>query len=511
LLLLNGVVYTLWSSHCDIGIYHGWIIGYDAQSLKQVQVFNDTPNGNEGSFWDGGAAPAVDGDGNMYVVAGNGSFDAATGGPDLGESFIKLTTTGTLSVADYFTPFNYSELNADDLDTGSAGVVLLGDEVGSATHAHLLAGGGKEGRIYLLDRDHLGGLNSGADQIIQSVPGAVNPLFGNPAYFNRRLYFCGSGDRLKAFAVANAYMTPTHESQSSEAFGYPGCVPTISANGSSNGIAWVLDPAGILRAYDAANLTSELYNSNQNQARDSLGSTVKFTVPTVANGKVFAGTQQALVVYGPLTRGQAINVENAANGGAIVAPGSIASLFSTSLPASPAVSVDGLRAPVLAMTTSQINFQIPFEVGNGPATVDLLSNGVGVGTSSIQVQSVAPGLFTQSNGTAAVLNQDSSVNGVGNPAASGSVIAAYLTGLGSVQPPVATGVPAPLDSLATTTNMVTATIGGVAATVEFAGLAPGYAGLYQVNILVPQLPGGRHPLMISVNGAGSNTADINTQ
>lgn len=128
LLLLNGVVYTLWSSHCDIGIYHGWIIGYDAQSLKQVQVFNDTQNGNEGSFWASGAAPAVDGEGNMYVVAGNGTFDAATGGPDLGESFIKLTTTGSLSVADYFTPFNYAELNADDLDTGSAGVVLLGDE-----------------------------------------------------------------------------------------------------------------------------------------------------------------------------------------------------------------------------------------------------------------------------------------------------------------------------------------------------------------------------------------------
>ena len=163
------------------------------------------------------------------------------------------------------------------------------------------------------------------------------------------------------------------------------------------------------------------------------------------------------------------------------------------------------------MTTSQINFQIPFEVGNGPATVDLLANGVGVCTSSIQVQSVAPGLFTQSNGTAAVLNQDSSVNSVGNPAASGSVIAAYLTGLGSVHPSVATGVPAPLGLLATTTNTVTATIGGVAATVEFAGLAPGYAGLYQVNILVPQLPGGRHPLMISVNGAGSNTADVNTQ
>jgi uncharacterized protein (TIGR03437 family) len=175
----------------------------------------------------------------------------------------------------------------------------------------------------------------------------------------------------------------------------------------------------------------------------------------------------------------------------------------------PGISINGLPAPLLGTTASQINFQIPFEVGPGTATVNLLANGSSVGTSSIQVHSVAPGLFTQADGTAAVLNQDSSVNGAMNPAVSGTVVAAYLTGLGSVQPPVATGKPAPFDSLSTTTSGATATIGGATATVEFAGLAPGYTGLYQVNLLVPQLPGGRYPLQVSVNGVMSNGADVN--
>ncbi|HEY7387188.1 MAG TPA: hypothetical protein VH640_01680, partial [Bryobacteraceae bacterium] len=253
LLSLNGVVYTLWSSHCDIGTYHGWIIGYDAHSLQQVTVYNDTPNGNEASFWNGGAAPAVDAAGNMYVVAANGSTDfSSPTNPDLGESYIRLTTNGGLAVADYFTPFNFAQLNSADADTGSAGVALLGDEAGSAAHPHLMAGAGKEGRIYLLDRDDLGKFNSAGDtQIIQSIPNALGGLFGNPAYFNLRLYFCGAGDPLEAFPVSNARMATTPQSQSPTAFQFPGCVPTISANGTSNGIVWAIDQQGLLRAYDA--------------------------------------------------------------------------------------------------------------------------------------------------------------------------------------------------------------------------------------------------------------------
>ena len=510
LLHLNGVVYTLWSSHCDIGKYHGWIIGYDAHSLTQTAIYNSTPNGNEASFWSGGAAPAVDAAGNMYVVSANGDFDYAFGGPDLGESFIKLSTTGGLAVADYFTPFNYSALNDADVDTGSAGVVLLGDEAGSSAHPHLMAGVGKEGRIYLLDRDNLGKLNTGADsQIVQSLPKAVGSYFGNPAYFNQRLYFCGGSDQMKAFPVSNAQMATSPESRGPDTVEYPGCVPTISANGNTNGIAWGLDPVGVLYAYDATNLAHKLFDTRQNSARDAPGTVVKFSVPTVANGKVYVGTQNALLVYGLLSQGGSIAIENAASGApGIVAPGSIASLYGTALPSSPTLNVNGVNAPIFAAISSQINFQVPFETPPGAATVNLMANGSMIGSATVTVQALAPGLFMQPGGVAAALNQDYSVNGPSKPAAAGSVIAAYLTGLGPVQPPVPTGAAAPSSTLSRTTGAVTATIGNAAAAVQFAGLAPGFPGLYQVNILVPQLASGQYPLQVSVNGVASNTASI---
>jgi uncharacterized protein (TIGR03437 family) len=526
LLLLNGTVYIAWSSHCDIGTYHGWLIGYDAQSLKQVAVYNDTPNGNQGSFCASGAAPAVDSSGNIYLVSGNGTFDAAGNGGDLGESYIKLSSSAGLEVLDYFTPFNYNDLNAGDVDTGSAGVALLGDEAGNAAHPHLMAGAGKEGRIYLLDRDNLGKLQSGSDsQIVQSIPGAIGGLFGNPAYFNKTLYFCGSSDRLKAFPISNAQMSSAPASQSAATFGDPGCVPTISAKGKTNGIVWILDPAGVLRAYDASNLASELYNSNQNAGRDALGMTVKFSVPTVVNGKLYAGTQNSLAVYGLLSPNVALAVSNAASGNAdAVAPGSIVSIYGSGLAAFTAtassfplptalggatVTVNGTTAPVLYASPTQINLQIPFEVSAGSVTISVSVNGTVVGTTSVPIQASAPGLFVQPQGAAAVVNQDGLINSLSQPAAVGTVIAAYFTGLGAVSPPVATGVAAAANPLSIATGEVTATIGGIAAPVRFAGLAPGFAGLYQVNIQVPLMPSGQYPLQISVGNAASNTAPVN--
>jgi hypothetical protein len=212
LLLWNGVVYLAFSSHCDIGTYHGWLMGYDVHTLSQVTVYNNTPNGNEGSLWAGGAAPAADASGNIFVVSGNGTYDASG---DLGESYIKLSSTNGLAVADSFTPYNYSSLDGADLDTGSAGVALLPDAAGSAAHPHLMVGAGKEGRIYLLDRDNLGKLQTGSDsQIVQSIPSAIGGLFGNPAYFNGTVYLCGSGDHLKAFPISNAQMSTAPASQS---------------------------------------------------------------------------------------------------------------------------------------------------------------------------------------------------------------------------------------------------------------------------------------------------------
>jgi uncharacterized protein (TIGR03437 family) len=526
LLLLNGVVYTAFSSHCDIGTYHGWLMGYDAKTLKQLSVYNNTPNGNQGSFWEGGAAPAADANGNIYLVAGNGTFDYASGGGDLGESYIKLSASGTLKEVDYFAPFNFSELDDGDVDVGSAGVALAGDEAGSASHRHLLVGAGKEGRIYVLDRDNLGKWQPGSDsQIVASLAGGIGGLFGNPAYYNKAVYFCGSGDHLKAFSLANATLGTFPSSQTNDGFGYPGGVPSISANGTTNAIAWMLESSAVLHAFDASNLGHELYNSNQNSSRDALGSYVKYSVPMIANGMVYVGTQKSLVVYG-LLRGPALAVANAAGGQAgITAPGSIISIYGPGLAQSvmsasgfplpsalggASVTIGGLTAPMFYASPVQINAQVPYQVTAGNTMVIVKSGGA-LGVVSVSVQNVAPGLFVTSDGQAAALNQDGSANGSANAAAVGGVVSLFLTGLGAVDHAVAAGTAAPSNPLSHVTGKVSATIGGESAQVTFAGLAPGFVGLYQVNVRVPQVAAGNQVVVVSVNAVNSNSAGIYTR
>src|SRR5579883_3064485 len=528
LLLLNGVVYTAWSSHCDIGVYHGWLIGYDARSLQQVAVYNNTPNGNEGSFWASGAAPAADAAGNIYLVAGNGTFDSSTGGPDLGESYIKLSPAGGLAVADYFAPFNAAALNDADVDVGSSGVALLGDEAGSSAHPHLMVGAGKEGRIYLLDRDNLGGWQAGSDsQIVQSIPGAISGLFGNPAYFNNTVYFCGSGDGVMAFPIANAQMAPA-SSRSVERYGYPGCVPSISSNGATKGIVWTLESGPALHAYDAANLANELFHTGQNAARDGLDSYVKYTAPTVVNGKVYAATQTALVAYALLAPpGGTLGISSAASGDpSEIAPGSIVSIYgqglATATAAAPnypipaatvagaSVTMNGWPAPVFFASPTQLNVQAPFEI-SGPVSVVARVNGAPVNSGNISVQPAAPSVFLIGQGHAAALNGDNSVNSAARPAATGSVISVYATGLGAVTPALATGVAAAAAPVSNANQGVTATIGGQPATVNFAGGAPGYAGLDQINVVVPALAPGEYPLQIAVGNVTSNTATVSVR
>lgn len=515
LVLLNGVVYTSWSSHCDIGKYHGWLIGYDATTLKQVAVYNNTPNGNEGSFWASGAAPAVDAGGNIYLAAGNGTFDADRGGSDLGESFIKLSTPGGLHVIDWFTPFNYASLNSGDVDIGSSGLLLLPDSVGSTAHPHLMVSAGKEARIYLLDRENLGHFQSGGDtQIPQSLTGTIGALFGIPAYFNNTVYFSGVSDNLKAFPIQNGQLARQPSSQSATRFGFPGSVPSISANGSDDGIVWAIEPAGggRLHAYDASDLSKELFSA-------AIGSYVKFSVPTIANGKVYAGTQTSVAVFG-LHGGAVPTVSSVANAASFqsgsVAPGSLISIFGTNLAGSPAsasgfplpnelggtaVSINGNPAPLLYVSPRQINAQVPFETGVGTATV--IVNGTAA-SFPLAVQAAAPGLFTFTANQAAVQNQDGIINGPDHPVPAGKAISAYLTGQGPVNPPVSTGAAAPFGPFAVPTLPLTAMLGGRPAAITFSGLAPGLAGVFQVNLTVPALASGTYQLVITVNGVPSN-------
>jgi len=309
LLLVNGVVYIAFASYGDNDPYHGWMLGYNAATLQQVAVFNATPNGSRGGIWQSGNGPAADSSGNVFVIIGNGTFDADVGGIDFGDSFLRLSTNaGGLTLVDFFTPFNQAFLAASDLDLGSTGPLLLPDQAGTA-HPHPVLGAGKDGNGYLVDRDNMGHFRSTDNsQIVQTISISTSGVFGVPAFWQNNIYFLGVNDVLKAFQLSGGLLSTTPTSQASTAFGFPGATPAISANGSTNGIAWVLDNSAfatsgpaVLHAYDATNVATELWNSSQAaNSRDQAGPAVKFTVPTVVNGRVYVGGQNQLTVFGLL-------------------------------------------------------------------------------------------------------------------------------------------------------------------------------------------------------------------
>ena len=318
LALVNGAVYIAWASHEDRDPYHGWLMSYDASTLTQVAVFNANPDGSRAGIWMGGGAPAVDSFGNLYLSTGNGTFDGNSGTPpdnDFGDSVLKIGTSG-LSVDDWFTPFNQNFLNGQDLDVASAGMVVLPDQTSGPPH--LLVAGGKEGKLYLLDRDNMGkycgGCNISDTNILQSFL-AAPAIFGTPAFWQNNLYLGGTDDNLRSFAFdsASGLFNTAASSSTSANFSFPGPPPSVSSQGATNGIVWAIDSSrygvpssqgsgpALLHAYDAANLATELWNSSQAAGnRDVPGNAVKFTVPTVANGKVYIGTRTEIDVYGLL-------------------------------------------------------------------------------------------------------------------------------------------------------------------------------------------------------------------
>lgn len=303
LLLVNGILYIAFGSNCDRGNYHGWLLAYDALTLVQKAAFNTTPNGSEGGIWQSGNGPSASQFGNVFIGIGNGTFN---GKSDYGDSFVKLNPD-TLRVMDYFTPSAQATLRSEDADGGITGAILLPNQpFGPATFE--LMGGIKSGRFYLLNRAPMGKFCAACDdsQAIGILDTGFQ-IFDAPAYAFGLVYIDAVGARLKAFSIINGRMSAGPVARSATAFGFPGTSPAISSDGKIHRIVWALDVSGfgssdpaVLHAYAASNL-AEIYNSKQaSGSRDTAGPGVKFTVPTVANGKVYVGTQTELDVYGLL-------------------------------------------------------------------------------------------------------------------------------------------------------------------------------------------------------------------
>jgi len=321
LLLQNGHVFISWASYCDFGPYHGWLMAYNATSLLQEAVFNVSPNSFAGGIWMSGNGPAADSSGNIYLATGNGTWNGTDAFGDSILKFQALTTApASLTVLDYFTPHDQSSLDTKDVDLGSGGVMLLPDPSGISGHPHLLVQADKRGNIYLVDRDNMGHFCSTCTtsdtQIVQTVSGALTGLWGSPTYWNGTLYF-GETDAtsnlkyMKAFSFGptgpNFLSTsPTSTTASTYAYTYPGATTSVSTDGNANAIVWAIDSSAfgttegitraagpaILHAFDANDLAKELWNSSQAPGnRDTAGNSVKFTVPTVANGKIYIGTR----------------------------------------------------------------------------------------------------------------------------------------------------------------------------------------------------------------------------
>jgi hypothetical protein len=305
LALANGSVYITWASHGDNGPYHGFLAAYNASNLQLESVLNFTPDGGGAGIWASGAAPAIDSQGDIFLSTGNGTFD--NGNNDWGDSTLEITNTGSLAVIDSFTPFNQADMYNFDIDFGSGGVVLLPMQSGPDPFEAI--SGAKDGNYYLVNTENLGRYNAVQNSDLQtiSVGTAPNGVFSTPAYFNGNLYLDALNTPVESDPVVNGQVeAPTASTPTP--FGFPSATPSISANGNSNGIMWAIlyGANTILYAYDASNISDELYGSDQGGARDQLGQGVQFAVPTVADGHVFVGTSTSLAVFGLLANSSSV-------------------------------------------------------------------------------------------------------------------------------------------------------------------------------------------------------------
>lgn len=514
LMLANQLLYVAFGSHADTGNYQGWILEYDPTTLKQIAVYNSAPNGRQGAIWHSGRAPAVDGDGNVIAVTGNGDWDGVA---NFGESLLHLSGAD-LSLLDWFTPQEWANLNAQDWDLGSAGAILIPGE-------HYLLTGGKAGMLYLVNYDSMGHLSPDTSGTVQGVQvnawGLFDMALWSMAANGPLFYEYDPSGILKAYQIQSNQINSTIISQFTPANATSSAGVSVSANGSQNGIVWFVtgntnasyDPA-TLYALDATNLADVLWSSNMNAARDHPGTFTKFAPPMVANGRVYLSTlSNAVVVYGVLGGSQGSSsaaISAVVNSASLVegpvAPGELITIFGANLgPPSPTqgsvqsgvvantvesteVLIGGTAAPLLYVSPTQINTIIPFGVSGASTQIQIDYQGQTVASTNVPVEAASPAVFSMNGnggGQGAILNQNGSVNSSSNPAAPGSVVAIYATGAGLTAPASSDGAittaPYPKPNLA-----VSVTIDGLPAQVLYAGAAPGLvAGVLQINAVVP--------------------------
>ena len=331
---VNGAILVAWGSFSDWGVYHGWLMAFNPSTLQQIAVYNPTPQaqstdaasgpsdyGGGGAFWQGGAAPAVDGNGNIYINAADGSFNADQGGTNYGDSLLKLKLSGnSFQVVDSFTPSNAACIDLHDLELGSGGVALLPTDFTNGLKLAVTLS--KEGRLFLVNTDTLGKFNAGGDNQIpqefvvgdytcsDATTGDVaegttwNRLYGNASYWNGNVYVGPANMQLKQYQFQNGLLNPTPLGTSPSAYGLRGANTVVSANGTQNGIVWAYEKSaagqGVLHAYDATDVSKELWNSNMNGARDGMGTGIGFGTPVIANGRVVAPSDSFVEIYGLL-------------------------------------------------------------------------------------------------------------------------------------------------------------------------------------------------------------------
>jgi len=536
LLLANGSVYLSFGSHGDQAPWHGWLIGYDAGDLsRQSGVFLATPTGNGGSIWQSGRGPAADSAGSLYVITGNGDYDGDySGGRNLSQSFLRLSATP--AITGWYTSADWKTLSDNDFDLSAGPALVPG--------THIILGGDKAGNLYAVDGDQLG--NGRAEEISAATSFAASggSIF-NMAVWSQPdgalVYVQGSTDSLKCFRLTGTKFDQSPLSSAAAPQQYSRIGMTLSADAANlqTGILWETSgnyndstKPGTLHAFQASDLSVELWNSDMNPGRDVLGAIAKFSSPTVANGRVYVSTFANRVdIYGLLSEGiqSPAIITSVANAASYeqdaVSPGELVAIFGSNLgPSSPAgltldpagvvstslartrVLFDGVPVPLVYASDTQVNAIVPFGLTADLAQVTVEYQGLSSDPFPLAVNAATPGIFSADGsgaGAGVVVNQDGNVNSMQRPAPPGSVVTLYATGAGLVSPLAPDGSVVTAGGLPQTSSPITATVGGAAAEVLYAGGSPGLVqGVLQVNLRIPDTttPGDAVTLVLQAAG-----------